>query len=450
MDKNIEILKERKAALEKIGKETRKSLRELFDEDSFVELSAFGFLAAPDEGPADKGVVTGFGTIGGYPFYIAAQNFESDFGGLTKFGCDKIAKMLSLAEKNSTSVIWMLHSQGVLLGEGIGVLEGISSLLLKATQAKGTVPQYAIVGPKVYGAAAAIAAICDCVFFLKDSALSISSPLVLSAKSGKNLKKEEVGGFHALTHACLPAVEVKDLQEVSARIKEISELLSVPVIDAELNASAPALNEKADRAALMKLLENAVELGANSCPEVRTVLCRIGGIAVAAILMEKMRVNAENLKKIRAFSELACCYGLPLVNFVDCIGVEETLSCNDSDVLREIGEYLNILDATDTPKLAVVTGSAVGLGYSLFAAKSVGFDYTCALGSADISLFESEKGAEILLSEEKIANKEELIRKYFEKYADPIYAAQGGYLDNLVEPQFLKQYLIASLQMLLR
>ncbi len=450
MDK-INLLRERKEALEKSGEKVRSAIRELFDEQSFVELSAFSFskTAFYGESAEGEGVVTGFATIDGYPFYVVAQNFASGFGGLTKANCEKIAKTLNAAEKNETPVVWLLHCQGVKIGEGVDVLEGSAELLLKATQLKGTVLQYAVVMGEVYGAAAAIAALSDCVFFLKDSALALTSPLVLSAKAGKNLKKEEVGGFAALSKAVLPAVEVKDLQEVSATIKQITEIVGVPVTDAELNASAPVLNGKIDAEALAGLLEDGIELGKNSSPEVKTVLGRVGGIAVAAVVMDDVKLNENNLKKIRSFAEFACCYGLPFVTFVDCTGIEISLAVNDSAVLKEIAEYLNILDAVDTAKIAIVTGKAVGLGYTLFAAKSAGFDYTYALATSEIGLFENRQGAEIVYANEKGTN-EELLARYEAEYSDPVNAAKGGYLDNVIEPQFIKQYLIASLQMLLR
>ena len=307
--------------------------------------------------------------------------------------CEKIAKTLNAAEKNETPVIWLLSCRGAAIGEGVDVLEGIAELLLKVTQLKGTVPQYAIVGGEVYGAAAAIAATADVVFFREEGALAVSSPLVLSAKAGKELKKEDVGGYAALKNAVLPAVKVKDLEEAAAHIKFLTELFGGEVVQAELNAPAPAFEKRAGAEEVLALIEDGLELGAVCAPEIRTVLGRVGGIPVAAAVFDGARLNETNVKKLRSFAELACCYGLPLVLFVDCLGVEETLAANDSALLKEIAEYLNILDAIDTAKISVVTGRAVGLGYSLFAAKSAGFDFTFALADAEISLFESGKGA---------------------------------------------------------
>lgn len=449
MDK-IQELRKRKDALKKASGSVRKEIEALVDESSFVELAALSFSKSAfyDDDARGEGVVTGFATIGGFPFYLVAQNFDVVSGGLTKANCEKIAKTLNAAEKNNTPVVYLLHSQGVEVGEGVNVLEGISELLLKAVQLKGTVMQYAYISGSVYGSSAALASVCDIVFFEEKSVLSVNSPLVLAAKENKNLKPEEVGGYLALDKAGLPAIKVKNLSEAREKICAITELLSLSIIDAELNQSAPALNKSADAKAILAVLENGLELGANSSPEVKTVLARVGGIAIAAVVFDNVKLTADAVRKIKNFAEFSCCYGLPFVTFVDCVGVAATLQVNNSGILKEISEYLSILDAIDTAKIAVVNGKAIGLGYSLFAAKSVGFDYTFALATAEVALFENAIGAEIEFSAEKGADKEKLAGLYADENADPLNAAKNGYLDDVIEPQFLKQYLVAALQTL--
>lgn len=453
MDK-LKLLKDRKSAVVAAGTQIRSQITEIADEGSFVELSAFSFSKNDfyGEDAQGEGVVTGFATVNGYPFSIVAQNFAVMSGGMSKANCDKIARALNGAEKNETPVIYLLQTHGVQIGEGVNVMEGVAQLLLKATQLKGTVPQYAIICGDVYGSAAALAAVCDFVFFLPESALCINSPLVLSAQAGKNLKKEEVGGYTSLNNSGLPAIFVKNIREISDKIAQLTELLHGAVADeadTDLNKPVPALNRKVTADALASLLEGGIQIGANTSPEIKTVIGRIGGIAVAAVIFgENVELDALNVKKIRNFAELACCYGLPFLMFVDCVGVKAELSVNNSAVLKEITEYLSILDAIDTAKIAVVTGKAIGLGYSLFAAKSVGFDYTFAFANAQIALFDGATGAEIEFSEEKKADKAKLAERYASENADPIHAAKCGYLDEVIEPQYIRQYLIASLQML--
>ena len=51
---------------------------------------------------------------------------------------------------------------------------------------------------------------------------------------------------------------------------------------------------------------------------------------------------------------------------------------------------------------------------------------------------------------EVIPYKKALAERYANENSDPINAAKNGYVDNIIEPQFVRQYLIASLQMLLK
>ena len=453
MDK-IQLLQERKAKITEASKDVRSRIEAIVDEESFVELSAFSFSKNEfyGEEAAGEGVVTGFATISGYPFYIVAQNFKAFEGGVSKANCDKIAKCLDAAEKNSTPVVYVLNTHGVQVGEGVTVLEGLGKLLLRSTQLKGVVPQYVVVDGEVYGSAAMLAAIADFTFFVeKKSVLAVNSPFVLSAKAGKNLSKEEVGGIKALNKTGMPAFEVAELDQVRNTIIAISELIDMPCVDAELNEPIPALNVSSDAATLMTIFESPVEVCASYEPEVKTVLGRIRGIAVAAVVFDGgetgVELNAAKLAKIKNFAEFACCYGLPFVTFTDVKGICPCTCTNNSRVMKEAAEYLDMLDTIDTAKIAVVYKKAIGLGYSLFAAKSVGFDYTCAFANASIALFDSAQGAVIELGGEK-ADKKALEAKYAEENSDPINAAKDGYIDAVIEPQFVKQYLIASLQML--
>ena len=455
MDK-IQLLQERKAKILQSSKDIREDINALIDENSFVELSAFSFSKNEfyNEEVAGEGVITGFATINGYPFYVIAQNFNVFNGGISDANCKKIVKCLDVAEKNMMPVIYLLHTQGVQIGEGVTVLEGLGKLLMRSTQLKGVVPQYVIVNGEVYGSAAMLAAVADFTFFVeKKSVLAINSPFVLSAKAGKNLSKEEVGAAKALDKSGIPAFEVKDLGEAQQKIAQITELLSGEVVDADLNTSLPALNTAVDATALMSVFETAVEIGEICEKDVKTILGRIGGIPVAAVVFDGgedgVELTAAKLAKIKNFAELACCYQLPFLVFSDVKGICPCMCANNSRVMKEAAEYLDILDTIDTAKISIVYKKAVGLGYSLFAAKSVGFDYTCAFANAKIALFDDVQGAKIELSDEK-ADKAALEAKYAAENADPIHAAKDGYIDAIIEPQFVKQHLIASLQMFMR
>ena len=458
MDK-IRLLQSRKQKILEAGKGIRKDIASLIDAESFVELSTFSFSKNDfyGEDAEGEGVITGFATIENYPFYIVAQNSSVLSGGVSKANCEKIAKCLDLAEKSSTPVIYFLSSLGVQIGEGVTVLEGLASLILKVSQLKGTVPQYLIVNGEVYGQISMLAGLCDFNFFFeKKSALALNSPTVISARSGVNLSKFEVGGASGIKNSNLATFCVMNFTEIKENILKVSKLLSTPVSDGEdLNKAITSLDKKVDLKGLLSVFDEKsyIELGADYSPEVKCYLARVGGISVAAVIFDNadgVKLNAVNVRKLKDFAEFACCYNLPYITFVNTLGVKSDLQTNDSLVIKELGEYISILDCINSAKISIVTGKAIGLGYTVFAAKNMGYDYSYAFANSKIALFDSVQGAEIEFAGEKQADKQKLADKYSDENSDPINAAKNGYIDNIIQPSFVKQYLIASLQMLLK
>ncbi|MDE5766518.1 MAG: hypothetical protein K2I17_05070, partial [Clostridia bacterium] len=280
MDK-IKLLQARKQQLFAAGKTIRAEIDALVDKDSFVELSSFSFSESEfyDGSAEGEGVVCGFATIEDFPYYIIAQNSAVLNGGVSKANCEKMLKCLEQAEKNGSPVIYLLSSLGVRVGEGVNVLEGLASLILKATQLKDSIPQYLVVNGEVYGQIVMLAGVCDFNFFIdKKSVLAANSPLVITAAGGENLPKEKVGGAAALNKTGLTTFTVKDLAEVKSKINLLNQFVNVAVTDCdELNNSISALNKKADAKALLSVFDKgtAIELGAGDCTEVKFYLARI-------------------------------------------------------------------------------------------------------------------------------------------------------------------------------
>ncbi len=450
----IQLLQERKARIASAAMEIRTDVNAIIDEGSFVELSAFSFSKNDfyNEESTGEGVLTGFATVDGYPFYIVAQNYKVCDGGMSKANCDKIVKCLDLADKNRTPVIYLLNTHGVQVGEGVTVLEGLGKLLVRCAQSKKFAPQYVIVNGDVYGSAAMLASIANFSFFVENkSVLAVNSPFVLSAKAGKNVAKEEVGSAKALKNSGLPSFEVKDLSEAREKILALTNLRVEPIIDAELNESIPALNEASNVDEILSIFESYMELNALYEPEIKTVLGRIGGISVAAIVFDGgedgVELNAAKFAKLKNFVDVAFYRQLPLITFANVKGICPSMEVNNSRALKEAAEYLELFEMLDTPKIAVVYKKAIGLGYSLFASKSIGFDYSCAFANAKIALFDNVQGAQIEMSDAGV-DQTVLAQRYADENSDPVHAAKDGYIDAIIEPQFVKQYLISALQML--
>ncbi len=454
----LKLLQTRKKQLADASKDIREQISSLADKDSFVELSAFSFSKNEfyGEDAEGEGVVTGFATIDGYPFYIVAQNFAILRGGMSLAGCKKVVKCLDMAEKNATPVVYIFSSQGVQIGEGVSVLEGMGELLLRSSQFKGTVMQYLIVDGELYGQASLLAATCDFTFFIKDkSVLCCSSPAVISAELGCGVDKMKVGSYLALQNTQLCSFCVETIDEAKGIISKVSDILSTPLKDEEnLNASVKELNAKPCIENILKVFDkgSTIEIGKEYEKEIICLLGRIGGISTASVIFDDgdgVKLCAKKIRKIKDFCEFCSCNCLPVVFFVNTKGIEESVDANDSLVYLEIGELISTLDCFTSAKISVIYKKAIGLGYTLFGAKSMGYDYTFAYANAKVALFDDIQGAEIEYKD-FATDRAKLEKRYSDEVSDPINCAKGGYIDNIIEPAFTRQYLIASLQMLMR
>ena len=182
-----------------------------------------------------------------------------------------------------------------------------------------------------------------------------------------------------------------------------------------------------------------------SAEMVTTAQPLVGTMELMVIILA---LQLAKMDKMVRFASLANAHNLPFITFTDTKGLCPCACANNSRLLKATAEYLENFSYITAPKISVVYKKAIGLGYSLFASKSVGFDYACAFANAKIALFDSVQGAQIELGNEQ-ADKAALAAKYADENSDPINAAKDGSIDAIVEPQFIKQYLIVSLQMLI-
>ncbi len=459
MDK-LSLLKSQKDRLRQEGAETRKAISELIDADSFVELQSFGSSHNDfyGESALGEGVVTGYATINDYPVYVAALMGNVLSGGLGLNNCKKIVNLMEKARMADAPIVYLLSSQGVLAGEGVDALEGIASLLNKAQELKGVVPQIAVMNGKVFGSATVLAAECDYVYYLKDACVCFNSPLVVAANSGVSYDEAKIGGKNNGNGLC--TFSVNDIAEVRESINDILSVLPnfsgiYEKTDDDANRSTPSLNEKVCAKCLKEAVFDGgkfIELNKEYAPEVLTGIARVGGYSVASIIFNGengVELTKQNIEKVKEFLYYATDNGLPVLTFVNTLGLSKDGATNSSTVLNSVSQLLCALNySSEVPSVNVIYGKAIGLGYTLFASKAYGADYSFAFATSEVGAVSKEVGAEMEYALGS-GNKDELKEKFAEIELDPMKAAKSGYIDDVIEPQFVRQYIISALQMLI-
>lgn len=459
----LELLKIRRQEILEAGGEIRKKIAELVDPKSFVETDSFSFSESEfyDGTSLGEGVVTGSATINDNAVFIVAQNARVLSGGVTDANCKKIVKCQQKALRAGAPVIYLLDTKGVAVGEGVNVLEGIAEVLAMSNELIGSCVQIAVSTGDVLGSFALLYSACDYSFTLNGSCVSYASPLVISAASGKKLNKEEIGGIKSSDKTGVSGIQAETMQDVRNAVIDILAYLPAYGGDDDctddFNRAAPALNEKVcDKCVIEALFDDGklFETNKNFAPEVKTGMARIGGIAVGAIVFgggkKGVELDRNNILKIKKLAYLCEENDLPLITLVNAGGIKADLNTALTPVMKEAADLSYALYNLSTPRINVVYGKAVGLGYTLFVSKALGADYSLAFATAKISLFDTDKGAMIELAGVNEENKDKAEEKYADENQDPVNAARKGYIDDIIEPQFVRAHVIERLQILTR
>ncbi len=454
----FDMLNANKTKLYEASSDVRKMISSIIDDNSFVELNSFSFGKNEfyQEDLEGLGVVTGYARIDDYPVYIVAQNSKILNGSLTKANCEKINNCLIKAGQSNVPVIYLLDSQGVQVGEGVGVMEGLAQVLSTANALKGVVPQFAVVVGDVYGSLSLLTAICDYTILVGQSVVSYASPQVISA-SANGVDKSVVGGDKAenglATFYCKTINDVKGcILKVYSVLPEFTSICEDTADD--LNRNTLLLNSNKEVSTLINALFDKgsfIELNKSYAKEVITGIGRVGGVSVASIIFdggeEGVSLDLLNVLKISNFVSYAYENGMPMVNLINTKGIKEDFATAKTPILTEITNMLNNLGGMDI--VSVVYGKAIGLGYTAFVSKEFGVKYSYAFCDSKISLLDGDVGVACefgVIDEQKIG---ELKEQYAQKQ-DAMNSARLGCVDNIIEPQYLRQHVISVLQMIIR
>jgi acetyl-CoA carboxylase carboxyltransferase component len=101
-----------------------------------------------------------------------------------------------------------------------------------------------------------------------------------------------------------------------------------------------------------------------------------------------------------------------------------------------------------------VVRKAIGPSYCVMASKHIRADITLAWPTAEIAVMSPEAAIDIVYKKELImaddpqAKREELVEEYRRSQANPLIAAEKGYVDDVIEPKDTRIKLILALKTL--
>jgi propionyl-CoA carboxylase beta chain len=468
------------------GKYTaRERIEKLLDTDTFIELDAFVKHRCTDFGMAEKkilgdGVITGYGRINGRLVYIFSQDFTVFGGSLGEVFAEKITKVMDLALKNGAPVIGLNDSGGARIQEGVASLGGYAEIFFRNVMSSGVVPQIsAIMGPCAGGAVYS-PAMTDFILMVKGSShMFITGPEVIKTVTGEEVTFEALGG--AMAHNSKSGVAHFVAESEDDCLNQIKTLLGfMPQNNLE---QPPRLEPSDDPNRMDKELKDLLPQDPNQPYDMRDVVkhivdngeffevhpywaeniivgfSRLHGIAIGVVgnqpnkLAGTLDINSST--KGARFVRFCDAFNIPLLTFVDVPGFLPGSSQEYGGIIRNGSKLLYAFCEATVPKLTVITRKAYGGAYDVMCSKHIRADINFAWPSAEIAVMGPDGAVNIIFRKEiakaddKQKKHKELVTDYRKKFASPYYAAERGYIDDVIEPQETRPRLINAMETLL-
>lgn len=456
----------------------------LLDKDSFHELDMFVTHRARDFGMEEKkvlgdSVVTGWGTIEGRLIYVYSQDFTVFGGSLSQVHSEKICKIMDMAMKNGAPLIGLNDSGGARIQEGVVSLGGYANIFLRNTLASGVIPQIsAIMGPCAGGAVYS-PALTDFIFMVKNlSYMFVTGPDVVKAVTHEDVSFEDLGGtsvHSTVSGVChyvaeseadclflmrvflgyLPQNNMEDPPFVESNDDPLRSEIALDTIVPN-NANKPY--DVKDVIRLVVDESDFFEIQSDYAANIVVGFARLGGHSVGIVANQPAHlagvIDIDAAEKASRFVRFCDSFNVPLITFVDVPGFLPGTAQEHGGIIRAGAKLLYAFCEATVPKITVIIRKAYGGAYDVMNSKHIRADVNLAWPSAEIAVMGPEGAVNIIFrnelseSSDPDKRKEELVKEYRDKFANPYIAAGMGYIDDVIEPHETRPRLINALEML--
>ena len=421
----------------------RKRLAMLFDEGTYHELDRF---MKNDDTECE--VVAAYGEVNGESVYAFAQSMDINKGAMGKAQASKILQLYDMAAKTGAPIVGFFDSNGAHVDEGIQVLEAYGALIKAAGNLSGVVPQISVVAGPCIGSAAVLATAADVLIVEKDAEFYVSSPVF----SDKNEDEFDTVYF-AGKNGTASIVAESDADAVEKVVELLGFLpsnnLSVPLF------TEPVAPLGGDDALDMVIDEGSfLEINQLSNKSIRTGFARIGGASVGIVKTESSKhdgyFSVLAARKAARFVRLCDAYSIPIITFVDSLGIDAKESYRRAGDVRSLSVLTLAYSDATTAKITLVTGNAVSSAYIAFVSSAAAPDMVFAWPDSVIGTLEPMTAVQLLYKDRLEAgeSRADLEKEYAKKECSPFNAATYGYVDDIIEPGATYEKIVNALNLL--
>ena len=151
--------------------------------------------------------------------------------------------------------------------------------------------------------------------------------------------------------------------------------------------------------------------------------------------------------KAAKFVSFCDAFNIPVITLTNVTGFA-SCECCEKKIAGAAAKLAFAFADADVPKINVVIGNAMGSAYNVMNSKGIGADLTIALPDSKIGIMDAKLAASII-ADGKSADEVADTAKKFDALQNSVdSAASRGYIDEIVNPEDLRKYLIGAVEML--
>ena len=453
----------------------RERLDLLLDNDSFIEDGLFANVLA-EELPAD-GVVTGLGTVEGRQVAVMANDPTVKAGSWGARTVEKIIRIQETAARIRVPLFYLVDSAGARITDQIEMFPGrrhAGRIFFNEVQLSGVVPQICMLfGPSAAGGAY-IPAFCDVVIMVEGNAsMYLGSPRMVEVVVGEKVTLEELGGarMHATESGLGDALVADDkgaIEFAKAYFRYMPQRTGEKPAPCEAKPArlspkpiGELIPEEPNRGYDMRKLIDAVidegswvEIKKLFARELLTGFARLEGQPVGVVANQPMQKGGvlfnDSADKAARFIWLCDAFEIPLLFLADVPGFMIGTDVEKRGIIRHGAKMISAVSEATVPKISVIVRKAYGAGLYAMAGPAFGSDAVIALPSAQIAVMGPEPAINAVfynklagLPEDQRESRREELEDEYRKDVDLYKLAANLIVDDVVEPERLRETLIA-------
>ena len=391
----------------------------------------------------------------------------------------KICQVLDLALENGAPIIGVNDSGGARIQEGVDALAAYGEIFYRNVLASGVIPQISVILGPCAGGAVYSPALTDFTLMVEGTArMFITGPSVIKAVTHEEVSAEELGG--ADVHNRLSGVAHFAAPSEEETLDLVRRLLSyLPSNNADDPPYVPPTDppDRTDetldtlvpedptqgydmREVIHSIVDDRdfLEVQERFAPNLIVGFARLGGYVVGIVAQQPpvlagvLDINASD--KGTRFIRCCDCFNVPLLTLTDTPGFLPGVAQEHGGIIRHGAKMIYAYAEASVPKISIITRKAYGGAYIVMSSKHLRGDVCLAWPGAEIAVM-GPQGAvnvvfrrELKAAEDPDGLREELVRDYREKFANPYVAAARGYLDGVIAPRETRPRVICALEML--